>query len=142
MFSPWTIIFILFSLVGVYEYGHHAGYKEKETEDALVIGKKNQEMSDAKEQSDAALAKVKKSLADKNAQLVNAVRTGQQRLFVNVTPQAGCAASESGETRAELDRSTSEALVAITGDGDQAIAELNSCIDSYNKMKEIIRGKR
>lgn len=140
--NPWLIIALCLALAGVYEYGHHAGYKEKETEDALVIGKKNQEMSDAKEQADAALAKLKKSLADKNAQLVNAVRTGQQRLFVNVTPQAGCPASGSGETRAELDRSTSEALVAITGDGDQAIAELNSCIDSYNKMKEIIRGKR
>jgi len=129
-------------LAGVYGYGHHQGYKEKETEDAIVIGKKNQEMSDAKEQADAQLAQAKKSLATKNSQLIDAIHTGEQRLFVNVTPQTGCASPNDTETRAELDRSVSEALVTITGDGDQAIVELNACIDQYAKMREIIHGKR
>jgi len=142
MFNPWVILSVLMALAGVYGYGHHQGYKEKEAEDAIVIGKKNQEMSDAKEQADAQLAQTKKSLAAKNSQLVNAIHTGEQRLFVNVTPQAGCAASSDTETRAELDRSVSEALVTITGDGDQAIVELNACIDQYAKMREIIHGKR
>jgi len=140
--NPWVILGFLMALAGIYEYGHHEGYKQKETEDALVIGQKNQEMSDAKEKADAALAQAKKSLADKNSQLVNAIRSGDKRLFVNVTTPSGCAASGNTETRAELDRSTSEALVSITGDGDQAIIELNACIDQYTKMREIVRGKR
>ena len=141
-FNPWVIIVIGLLLGGTYGYGHHNGYKEKEQEDELVIGQKNQEMSDAKEKADAALTQAKKSLAAKNAQLVDAVRSGNQRLFVNVATPAGCAASSGGETRAELDRSTSEALVSITGDGDQSIIELNACVDQYNKMREIVRGKR
>jgi hypothetical protein len=140
--NPWVILGFLMALAGVYEYGHHEGYKQKETEDALVIGQKNQEMSDAKEKADAALAQAKKSLADKNSQLVNAIRSGDKRLFVNVTTPSGCAASDNTETRAELDRSTSEALVSITGDGDQAIVELNACIDQYAKMREIVSNKK
>jgi len=142
LFNPWVILCLGLFLGGTYGYGHHNGYQQKETEDELVIGQKNQEMSDAKEKADAALVQAKKSLAAKNSQLIDAIHTGEQRLFVNVATSSGCAASSGGETRAELDRQTSEALVAITGDGDQAIVELNACIDQYNKMREIVRGKR
>lgn len=136
--NPWVILAFLMALAGVYEYGHHEGYKEKEQEDAIVIVKKNEEMQNAKQQADTQLAQAKKSLATKNSQLIDAIHTGEQRLFVNVTPQAGCASPSDTETRAELDRSVSEALVTITGDGDQAIVELNSCIDSYEAMRKII----
>lgn len=140
--NPWVILAFLMALGGVYGYGHHQGYKEKEQKDAIVIGQKNQEMQDAKEQADVKLAQAKQSLAAKNSQLISAIHTGQQRLFVNVATPAGCAASSGSETRAELDRQTSENLVAITNDGDNAIVELNACIDQYNKMREIVRGKR
>ena len=29
--NPWVILSVLMALAGVYGYGHHQGYKEKET---------------------------------------------------------------------------------------------------------------
>lgn len=40
-----------------------------------------------------------------------------------------------GETRAELDAQTADDLVAIAADGDDAIRELNLCIDQYNAIR-------
>lgn len=44
--------------------------------------------------------------------------------------------SSTGEKRAEIDRKTSDDLVAITEYGDNAIRELNSCIDRYNALRK------
>ena len=35
--NPWLILGMMLALAGVYGYAHHQGYKEKETEDAIVI---------------------------------------------------------------------------------------------------------
>ena len=73
-------------------------------------------------------------------------------LMLSVLVTSGCSSTspprldvpplEIQKREPNLDRSTSEALVSITGDGDQAIIELNACVDQYTKMREIIRGKR
>jgi stress response protein YsnF len=142
--NPWLIIALGLALGGVYGYGHHNGYVQKEHEDELIIAKKNEEMNDAKNKADAELAKANKQLASKGVALTNAIRNGQQRLFVPVATSAGCAAPATGDgqARAELDKSVGEALVRITLDGDKAILNLNSCIDRYNSIKEIAGDKR
>ncbi len=43
--------------------------------------------------------------------------------------------AEHREARAELDGETAQALVSITADGDDAIRDLNQCIDKYNSLR-------
>ena len=78
-----------------------------------------------------------------NQRLRTALRTGAVRLSIPTTdaqrparPVAENAtpATNHLQARAELDPTTSEALVAITDDGDTAIRDLNACIDRYNTV--------
>ena len=93
--------------------------------------------------SDAKLFKVNQALAAAQTQLHNAIRAGDQRLYVNVRSPIGCSSSASGDAtqRAELDPTTSEALVSITDQGDNAIVLLNSCIERYEAVRKA-SGKR
>lgn len=144
LFNPWVILSLLLALLGVYGYGHHQGYKEKSDEDAAVIAAKDQQLNAAKEKADDELNKAQQQLAARNNSYITAVRNGSLRLSIPVSPQAGCAASAAsdGQARAELDGQVSEALISITNEGDQAIVELNSCIDRYNQVREIVSGNK
>jgi hypothetical protein len=46
-------------------------------------------------------------------------------------------ASRDTETTAELDGRVAQALVDITSRGDQAIRNLNACIDQYETMRSM-----
>ena len=142
--SPWLILGLLLALASVFEYGHHEGYKERETEDAVVIGHKNQEMQDAKEQADAELKKTQDKLTTAQKQFRDAVHSGNQRLFVRVATPTECSASTGGDstTTAKLDPAFADSLVSITDDGDSAIVQLNACIDRYETMRKLVNGKR
>jgi hypothetical protein len=48
---------------------------------------------------------------------------------------AVAAGDNRGEARAELDRETAKALVAITDEGNRAIEKLNACITLYNNAR-------
>ena len=141
---PWLILGLILSLSGTYGLGHHYGYTQKEAEDEALIVKKNQEMNDAKDKADADLYKAKQALQTKGKQLTDAIRSGQQRLYVPIASSPQCAASATGDgqARAELDKSVGEALVRIAIDGDKAIVQLNSCIDRYQSVREEASGNK
>ena len=82
------------------------------------------------------LQKEKQSAKSKIDQLRADVSSGAVRLSVRASCSAASAAGDS-ETRAELDGQTAQDLIAIAADGDQAIIELNACVDFYNKIKGI-----
>lgn len=80
-----------------------------------------------------------KNHADKEiARLRADVAAGRVRLSVPArcpgTDTPTGAASQ--EARAELDAETADALVAIAAEGDDAIRELNLCIDAYEAGRE------
>ena len=52
--------------------------------------------------------------------------------------EAGHSGTDDRETRAELDPATAESILAVGRDGDEAIRELNMCIDQYNAVKSSI----
>ncbi|MBR7631832.1 lysis protein [Janthinobacterium lividum] len=71
------------------------------------------------------------------------VRSGAVRLSIPVasgqcapTADAAAAAGHRHQARAELDPATAAALDAIAGDGDDAIRQLNACIDAYNTVRD------
>ena len=93
-------------------------------------------MRDEAAATTAKLEKEKRDAQIKVDQLRADVAAGAVRLSV----RASCPAATAGgneEARAELDPKVADDLIAITADGDQAIIELNTCIDFYNKLREI-----
>ena len=81
-----------------------------------------------------------KVLTDAQAQnkaLLARVGTGTQRLSVPakcpvVRPSPGPGRVDDAEERAELDPATSQSLITIANDGDEAIIALNGLIDYVN----------
>lgn len=93
---------------------------------------------------------IKKHTAEvNNAKLENdrlraAVRNGTLRL--SVPTRSLCATADAGnpgtglaKKGAELDAEASLALLDIANDGDDAIRELNLCIDQYNAVKSALK---
>ena len=131
---------LILALAGVYGYGHHAGYVEKETEDSLEIARLNTVMTKQKDEQDAKDAETKQVFEDKLAATI----ASRPRLFVPVRTPVGCASTtaDNGQARAELDGQTVEDLIRLVAEGDRAIIDLNSCIDRYNTLKETVNGQR
>jgi hypothetical protein len=92
-------------------------------------------------QDEAAVAAAKLEKEKQDAQLkVNQLRAdvaaGAVRLSVRASCSASTAAGDS-EARAELDPKAADDLISIAADGDQAIIELNACIDFYNNLRNV-----
>ena len=116
-------------LVVVFYAGHHQAYLEQQEEINRIVAERAIEAAKAAEQ----LHKDKEDAQQKINQLRADVATGAVRLSIRSSCSAASATGDS-EARAELDPKTADDLIAITADGDQAIIELNSCIDLYNKF--------
>ncbi len=84
----------------------------------------------------AKLEKEKRDAQTKVDQLRADVAAGAVKLSVRASCSTGAATGDS-EARAELNPKTSDDLISIAADGDQAIIELNSCIDFYNNLRGI-----
>jgi len=116
-------------LIMVFYAGRHEMYLEQQEEINRIAAERAIEAAKAADQ----LHKDKEDAQKKINQLRADVASGAQRLSI----RASCSATATGgaaEARAELDPKTADDLIAITADGDQAIIELNSCIDLYNKF--------
>ena len=82
------------------------------------------------------------ALADRS-RLLAELRSGRLRLSVPILApgagQAGDGAAPAAEhrdpARAELDPAAAHDLVAIVGEGDDAIRQLNACIDAYEAVR-------
>ena len=138
--NPWVILGAIAVALSAYLYGHHAGYAQKETEDALEIARLNTEMNHRKDEQDAKDATVKQEFETK----LSGIIASRPRLYVPVTSKSGCATAtgNDGKERAELDGQTVEDLIKLVAEGDRAIIELNSCIERYNQVKETLSGNR
>lgn len=138
--NPQLILGAIVLAIASYFYGHHEGYAQKETEDALEIARLNGEMNKQKDAQDVKDAETKQEFETK----LSGIIASRPRLYVPITPKGGCATSTSndGKERAELDGQTVEDLIRLVAEGDRAIIELNSCIDRYNQVKETLSGNR
>ena len=153
LFDPTPILVevavVVAVVTGTYFYAHHKGYTEHADELRVEVAKRNEQERIKEEQHIEAigalatqLAKEKQNAKAANDQYRAALRAGTERMYVNVRPvQAGgdstSVTGDRNQTRAELDPATAEELVGIANDGDDAIRQLNACIDAYNA----IRGK-
>lgn len=138
--NPYMILGAIVLAISSYFYGHHSGYAQKETEDALEIARLNGVMNKQKEEQDVKDAATKQEFETK----LSGIIASRPRLYVPVSAPSGCSSTsaDNGQTRAELDGQTAEDLIRLVAEGDRAIIELNSCIDRYNQVKEALDGQR
>jgi prophage endopeptidase len=145
------IVIGILALGGVYEYGHHVGYQERDAETIVQVDKinaENQQKTNNLVQQvadkDAELQKEKDNAKSEIAKRDTAIATGKLRLYVKTTSNTNCpnapTTSGSDTATAELDPKTAESLVHITDEGDTAIRKLNACIAVYNTTREMING--
>lgn len=151
IFNPWLLLGILLAVVsaagGGYYKGKEAEYQRQQIEIAALNAKAReieQAMAQVAQTYGQTLRKANDVAKVKETKLRADVAAGALRLSIptqsavcptaDATPAAG---DNSGEARAELDRSTAETLIAITSEGDAAINKLNACIATYETLRNI-----
>jgi len=141
-------VLCLCAIAASYFVGHHKGFAERDLDMQVEIAKRNEVERKKEVQHVATINDLATQLAQEkdNAKAANdkyraAVRAGTERLYVNVrpvpaSPDSTPATGDRNEARAELDDSTAEQLIGIAIDGDDAIRQLNTCIDAYNELRK------
>jgi hypothetical protein len=143
----WVAIVMSWVVVAVSVYEHEQTEFDKERAVAQAAldaaNKHSQEITDERNKT---VAYISRSLADTQTKAAAASKalddklaSGSMQLSV---PVASCSAMPGDspatggnpEARANLDAGFSQSLVAITQRGDQAINQLNACIDAYSAI--------
>jgi len=151
--NPWIIIGVIVAMFGLYTYGHHKGWVDRDAEMQSEIAIKNEE-SRAKEQELAKqlndqsykLKEANDAINEKQSSLDRAIRAGRMRLpssscvqtNASPTPPSG----DRNEAGSESDRETLAAIAAIVAQGDRNTEQLNACITAYNQVMEKVNGQR
>jgi len=154
VFSPFVLLGIVLTVLSAFGGGYWKGKHDESSRQQIEVAAAN----DKARQTEQNMAAVANTYATTLRNAQNAARvketklradaaTGALRLSIPTqapvcpAPNAAPAAGDSREARAELDRSTAEALIAIAADGDAAIRKLNACITLYNETREALKGK-
>ena len=155
IFNPYVILGVVLTVLAAFGSGYHTGkqneYERQQLEIAALNAKAReteQTMAKVAQTYGDTLRKANNAAKIKENQLRADLNSGALKLRIPVkatactsvsVPETTTAASrsDSGTTSAELDRSTSEALIAIAADGDVAIRKLNTCLEAYEKMRSM-----
>ena len=151
--NPWLIIGALVALGSFYSYGHHMGWVERDAEMQSEIAQKNeearvkeQELTKQLNDNSTKLQEANNAISEKQTSLDRAIRAGSLRLkttsCVQTSSNTPVANGNSNQEGSESDRQTLAAIAEIIAQGDRNTAQLNACIDSYNKVMESVNGKR
>ena len=149
--NPWFILGAICAVLGVYFYGHHAGYQERVAEDQAEIIRLNDEAR-AKEVElnkklsgvTSALVKARNDVKTKQSSINSRIDSGELRLPTSCAVQTTAdATSPRGDSAndGQSERQAIKDIAAIAADGDIAITQLNACIDTYNKVRETVNVK-
>ena len=154
LFNPWVILGIVLAVLGSFGVGYSTGELNEYERQQLEIAALNAKARETEQ----AMAKVAQTYAEtlrkannvakiKETRLRDDIATGALSLRVAVkapqcalqaaTDAAVASGGDAGTTSAELDRSVADALIAITAEGDAAIRKLNTCIQTYDQMRNM-----
>ena len=163
MLNPYFIIGAMIAVGGAYGYGHHVGWGDRDAEMQVEIAKKNDEAREKETQlakqlneQSTKLSEANNVINQKQSSLDRAIRDGRLRLqttsCVQAPPNAPTPAGDQPKERSEpnrevyettdAERATLAAIAEIIAQGDRNTAQLNACVDSYNKAMEIINGNK
>ena len=150
LFNPWVMLGIISLLFTSFGGGYWKGADAERQRQQVEIARLNQEARETEQR----MAEVANTYAQTLRKANNVAKVKENKLRADIADGAlklripvkapTCPVSASAdspapsgdtETRAELDGRTSQALISITSRGDQAIRDLNTCIDQYNEMR-------
>ena len=152
LFNPYVILGIILAILGSFGSGYYKGeqneYERQQTEIARLnteARETEQRMAEVAQTYAQTLRKANNVARIKETKLRTDLASGERKLFIPVkapecaVPAAADAPAPSGstETRAELDPRIAQSLVDLTSRGDQAIRQLNTCIDQYEKVRSM-----
>ena len=163
MVNPYFIIGAMIAVGGAYGYGHHVGWGDRDAEMQVEIAKKNdearekeRELAQQLNEQSTKLSEANNVINQKQSSLDRAIRDGRLRLPstscvqapTNAPTPTGDSPKERSEPNREVyetsdsERATLAAIAEIIAQGDRNTAQLNACVDSYNKAMEIINGNK
>lgn len=153
MINPYVIIGAIVMAISVYFYGHHKGWAERDQEMQAEIAIKNeeartkeQELTKQLNDNSTKLQEANNAITEKQSSLNKLIRSNSLRLqtpsCVQASTSTAPASGNSNQAGSESDRETLLAIAEIVAQGDRNTAQLNQCIDSYNKVMETINGTK
>lgn len=168
---PWALLAAALAGFGLYRYGYHNGWYDRDADMQAAIAQKNEEarqteqkLAEVVQAKETELRRANDVIDKKQTDLTAAIRAGRVRL-----PAPSCVQASAGsaitpgdrhEARSQLDqtvgenpdpgepspseseRETLELIAQIAADGDRAINQLNSCIAAYEEMRTTINAQR
>jgi prophage endopeptidase len=151
LFNPYVILGIILAILGSFGSGYYKGeqdeYERQQTEIARLnteARETEQRMAEVAQTYAKTLRKANDVARIKETKLRTDLASSERKLFIPVKTDCPVPAttdapapSGSAETRAELDGRVAQALVDLTSRGDQAIRQLNTCIDQYEKVRSM-----
>jgi len=153
LFNPWVILALILAFLGIgavaYTKGQDNEHERQQLEIAALNAKAReteQRMGEVAQTYAQTLRKANNVAKVKEDKLRTDIATGQRKLFIPIQA-AECAVSTAAdtatadrntETRAELDPRIAQSLIDLTSRGDQAIRQLNACIDSYTTVYQTL----
>jgi hypothetical protein len=151
--NPWLIIGAIVMAASVYFYGHHKGWAERDQEMQIEIAAKNeeartkeQELTKQLNENSTKLQEANNAITEKQSSLNKLIRSSSLRLqtpgCVQTTASTAPASGSGSQAGSESDRETLLAIAEIVAQGDRNTAQLNACIDNYNKVMEAVNAKR
>lgn len=151
--NPWMIIGALVALAGLYGWGHHKGWAERDAEMQLEVSRKNaaareteQKLTEQINDQTYKLKEANDAITQKQTDLDRAIRAGRLRLNTSSCVQASTSTTtpsgDRNDAASESDRETLAAIAAIVAQGDRNTEQLNACIAAYNQVREQINGQR
>ena len=151
--SVYIAIAIVLALFGIYRWGFHKGWTERDVEMQAEIAKKNEEARSLEQrlivqvnESANKLLEANNVIDEKQSALERSIRAGRVRLpsasCVQASPSATATTGNSQDAGSESDRQTLLLIAEIAADGDRAINQLNACITAYEQVREQINAQR
>jgi hypothetical protein len=154
IFNPWVILGFVLAMLSAAAGGYSKGKHDENVRQQVEIAALNAQARETEQN----MVKVANTYADtlrksqnvakvKETKLRADIATGALRLSIPTqsstvcpsTTAASASGSDSGEARTELSGSTDVAadLLQIAVDGDAAIRKLNTCIQSYETLRNM-----
>ena len=152
IFNPWVILGFVLAMLSSFGSGYFKGqndeYKRQQIEIAALNAKAReteQVMAQVAQSYGETLRKANNVAKVKETKLRADIATGNLRLSIPTQSSTVCpssntpiaSGSDGGEARTELSGSVSETLISIASEGDAAIRKLNTCIQSYETLRNM-----
>lgn len=156
MINPWTILILIGAVLGAFGSGYFKGSKdehskqqaeiaklnnEARTKEQALVGAVNAQATTLRKQQDEAKTNIQKRNAD------IAAGTFKLRIPTKATVCAVQPATDAAPTSgidsgyAELQPETATRILAIGDDADNTARKLAACIETYNQVREMMKGK-